>query len=127
MAAYPVWSVLAAQSVVKVDVVVVVACAGCGSSVASGRLRGVGLVEAHLGCRCALGSGAMSFVGAWNQAPAPVPLVEWCTLMALVSSALVRLVMWCLRRSEVSCFCWCFCAAVSGVISVMSCQRAGST
>ena len=61
MAAYPVWSVLAAQSVVKVDVVVVVACAGCGSSVASGRLRGVGLVEAHLGCRCEL------FVGEWRD------------------------------------------------------------
>ena len=65
MAAYPVWSVLAAQSVVKVDVVVVVACAGCGSSVASGRLRGVGLVEAHLGCRCEL------FVGEWRDVFGP--------------------------------------------------------
>ena len=44
MAAYPVWSVLAAQSVVKVDVVVVVACASYGGSVASGRLCGVWFV-----------------------------------------------------------------------------------
>ena len=49
MTAYPVWSVLAAQSVVKVHVDVLVACAGCGGSVASGRSSGKWFVEAHLG------------------------------------------------------------------------------
>ena len=30
-------------------------------------------------------SGVMSLVGAWSHAPAPTPLVEWWTAMALVS------------------------------------------
>ena len=33
--------------------------------------------------------GLMSLVGAWSQAPAPTPLVEWWTAVALVSRRLV--------------------------------------
>ena len=72
-------------------------------------------------------SGMMSLMGAWSQAPEPVPLVEWWTPIALGFSALVRVVMWSFRTSEVSCFCWCLRVMVSGGISVMSCHRAGST
>ena len=34
-------------------------------------------------------SGLMSAMGAWSQAPAPTPLVEWWTAIALVSRRLV--------------------------------------
>ena len=43
-------------------------------------------------------------VGAWSQAPAPVPLVEWWTAMARASRVLLRSMAWLLRTSEVSCF-----------------------
>ena len=124
------WSVFAGKGVVEVYIVGCVACACCGCSVAFGRL----------GCVCGMSrrilaavansssvSGMMSLMGAWSQAPEPVPLVEWWTPIALGFSALVRVVMWSFRTSEVSCFCWCLRVMVSVVISVMSCQRAGST
>jgi hypothetical protein len=71
-------------------------------------------------------SGMMSLIGTWSQAPAPTPLVEWWTPIALVSSVLVRAFVWSSWTSEVSCFCWCFRVVVSGVISVMVCQSIGS-
>eukprot|EP00973_Karenia_brevis_P077829 10815458-Karenia_brevis.AAC.1 len=44
-------------------------------------------------------SGMMSLIGACSQAPAPTPQVEWCTPIALVSSALVRMVLCSFRTS----------------------------
>lgn len=76
--------------------------------------------------KCSLVSGVMSLMGAWSQAPDPVPQVEWWTPIALAFKVLVWVVVWCLRMSDVSCFCWCFRTVVSGVISVMSSQSVGS-
>ena len=69
--------------------------------------------------------GVMPPVGAWSQAPAPVPHVEWWTAMARASSVLLRAFVWELRMRLVSCFCWRLGMAVSGVISDVSVQSVG--
>ena len=71
-------------------------------------------------------SGLMSWMGAWSQAPAPTPLVEWWTAIALVSRLLVYAVVCKSRTRAVSFFCWCFGVVSSGVISVRSDQRVES-
>ena len=53
-------------------------------------------------------SGVMSLVGACSHAPAPRPLVEWWTDIALVSRLVVYEVVWASRTRVVSFFCCCF-------------------
>ena len=98
------------------------------------RLHGAGWVVCGLSRRIlaavensSLVSGAISWVGVCNHAPAPVPLVDKCTAIPLASNASVKVLVCWLRMWEVSCFCWCLAVVVSGVISTMVSHSAGST